>query len=501
MMVEFAWLIATIFTSMLIRLDQRQIRSTLNAYLPTLITAFLIIYLRIIFIPNSVIRLVFPALLLRFSIWQYWGIARMPADVDRKDRVLLWAGAGVFTIATLISWAGVVMGSLMLMIAWIFLLSLLETIVAVSVLLDRRYERRIKQRKSEYRSKHPAMPLTSAKGAFIEVTWRYDLMKMTVLPLFTICSFPASVFMACRVFNFTTVAEDIFFTPFIHTDKGFQLSVFMILLVLMLFYVFRYIVYASKAFYRSFKTQAAIRKLGEGVVFKETDINFNLADNLFTLLGWGLYVITVFLMLKIPASGLALVTTGLATGIGFAMKDILNNFFYGIQLMSGRVRVGDIVECDGIRGTVIGLSYQTTQIESTDSSIMFFTNSTLFNKNFKNLTRNNSSQLVAFTVGVRYGPDVEKARQVILEAITGLRRKDKYGREVIDMKKNITVRVENFSDSSVDIKVLLYTTVETYLSFPAQAREAIYNAFNENGIEIPFPQVDVHVKDTPDQHA
>ena len=136
-----------------------------------------------------------------------------------------------------------------------------------------------------------------------------------------------------------------------------------------------------------------------------------------------------------------------------------------------------------------------------DSSIMFFTNSTLFNKNFKNLTRNNSYQLVTFTVGVRYGTDVEKARKVILEALSGLMHKDKYGREVVDRKRDITVRVENFGDSSVDIKILLYTTVETFLSFPAQAREAIYNAFNENGIEIPFPQVDVHVKDTPEQHA
>ena len=206
-------------------------------------------------------------------------------------------------------------------------------------------------------------------------------------------------------------------------------------------------------------------------------------------------------MLKIPASGLALITTGLATGIGFAMKDILNNFFYGIQLMGGRVRVGDVVECDGIRGTVIGLGYQTTQIEALDSSVMFFTNSTLFNKNFKNLTRNNSYQLVTFMVGVRYGTDVEKARQVILEAISSLMRKDKYGREVVDRKKDVTVRVENFGDSSVDIKVLLYTTVETYLSFPAQAREAIYKAFAENGIEIPYPQLDLHIKDTPKKDA
>ena len=501
MMQEFAWLIAAIFTSMLIRLDKRQIQCTLKAYLPTLIMAFIIIYLRSIFIPNSVIRLVFPALLLLFTVWQFAVNFKMLDEVDRRDRILLWASATAMTVATLISWAGVVMGSLMLLIAWMFLLSMLESIVAISEMLARYYEKHIKKRKSEYRLKHPSMPLSSARGAYIEITWLYDFLDMTVIPLLTVCSFPLAVFLACNVFNFTKVAEDIFFTPFVKLEDGFQVSLSKIIYVISLFYTFRYIVYAAKAFFRSMKTKAAVRKLGEDVVFKETDINFNLANNIITLVGWGLYVLIVFLMLKIPSSGLALVSTGLATGIGFAMKDILNNFFYGIQLMSGRVRVGDIVECDGIRGTVVGLSYQTTQIEALDSSIMFFTNSTLFNKNFKNLTRNNSYQLVTFTVGVRYGTDVEKARKVILEALSGLMHKDKYGREVVDRKRDITVRVENFSDSSVDIKILLYTTVETFLSFPAQAREAIYNAFNENGIEIPFPQVDVHVKDIPEQHA
>ena len=179
------------------------------------------------------------------------------------------------------------------------------------------------------------------------------------------------------------------------------------------------------------------------------------------------------------------------------MKDILNNFFYGVQLMSGRVRVGDTVECDGIRGTVVGLSYQSTQIEAVDGSIIFFTNSDMFGKNFKNLTRNNSYQLVTFTVGVKYGTDVEKARQIIVEALKPLMVKDKYGRDVVNLRKGVTVRVSNFGDSSVDLLILLYTTVDTYGSFPAAAREAIYNAFNENGIEIPFPQQDVYIKEMP----
>ncbi|MBR0247085.1 MAG: mechanosensitive ion channel [Bacteroidales bacterium] len=499
MMGEFAWLIAAIFTSLLIRLEHNQNHLTIRAYLPTLIMAFIIIYFRIIFIPNSVIDLLYPALILVFTVWQFWVASTKLKNVAAEDKWLLWAGAGVMFVATMISWAGVVMGSLLLMIWWMFQLALLETLIALSELLTRYHESHVKERKLQYRQNNPSLPLSKDPGAYIEVTWLYDFLKRTVAPQLGVLSFPCAVFMACNVFNFTTVAQDIFFKPFVHAaaEGGFSVSLFNLVVVVCLFFLFRYIVYAAKAFYRVWRTKAAIRKIGEGVAFKETDINFNLANNIITLLVWGVYAVVVFLILKIPASGLALVSTGLATGLGFAMKDILNNFFYGVQLMSGRVRVGDTVECDGIRGTVVGLSYQSTQIEAIDGSIIFFTNSDMFGKNFKNLTRNNSYQLVTFTVGVKYGTDVEKARQVILEALKPLMGKDKYGRDVVNPRKGVTVRVSNFGDSSVDLLILLYTTVDTYGSFPAAAREAIYNAFNENGIEIPFPQQDVYIKEMP----
>jgi small-conductance mechanosensitive channel len=507
MMGEFAWLIAAIFLSMLIRLDRSQIKNTLISYIPTLVMAFIVVYFRIIFIPNSVINLLFPPLLLLATISQFWVNSKKYPNEDRGDVILLWISAIVMTLATIISWIGLVMAALLILIWWFFQLSLLETLIAISELLNRYYDSHVKKKMAEYRLKNPNMPLSSSiKGSYIRVTWLDDLLKMTLMPLLQLWSFPAAVFMACNVFNFTKVAEKFFFTHFIQAGSeasggGITMSLFLILLIVSLFFLFRYLVYVGKAGYRAWKTKEAVRKLGENVLFKETDINFNLANNIISLLLWGIYIIIVFLMLKIPASGLALITTGLATGMGFAMKDILNNFFYGIQLMGGRVRVGDVVECDGIRGNVVGLSYQTTQIEGVDGSIMFFTNSALFNKNFKNLTRNNSYQIISFLVGIKYGTDVEKARQIIVDALTPLMVRDKYGREVVDKRFGITVRVHDFGDSAIVLNVLVKVTVETYASFPAKAREAVYKAFNENGIEIPFPQQDVYIKEVPEQHA
>ena len=162
---------------MLIRLDKYQIRSTLAAYLPTLIMAFIVIYIRIIFMPNSVINLLFPALLLLATIWQYRVNVKKFQKVDRGDRVLLWASAAAMTVATLISWAGVVMGSLLVLIWWMFQLALLETVIAFSEILSRYYDSKIKQRKAEYRLKNPSLPLSSAK--LRSPTWAPVIREMT----------------------------------------------------------------------------------------------------------------------------------------------------------------------------------------------------------------------------------------------------------------------------------------------------------------------------------
>lgn len=181
-----------------------------------------------------------------------------------------------------------------------------------------------------------------------------------------------------------------------------------------------------------------------------------------------------------------------------ALKDLINNFFYGIQLMAGRIRVGDKISCDGVRGVVKRVSYQMTQVEDEDGSLIAFTNTELFTKQFRNLNSGKNYELIKMPVGVRYGTDIALARRVILEALRPLMTKDKSGRDIVDPSFPVDVRFDGFGDSSINLVVALYTTVETHYTFPSRAKEAIYNAFHEHGIEIPFPQRDVYVKTVPE---
>jgi small-conductance mechanosensitive channel len=207
-----------------------------------------------------------------------------------------------------------------------------------------------------------------------------------------------------------------------------------------------------------------------------------------------IYIIAVVDELKIPTGSLALIAGGLSAGIGIALKDILNNFIYGIQLMGGRLRVGDWIECEGVRGRVTGINYQCVLVETIEGTEMSFLNSSLFGQNFNNLTRNNSYEMTKVIVGVEYGTDVERVREVLLEAMKQMDTKDQYGRHIVDPKKGTIIILENMSDSSVDIAVKQYILVPERIAYVERAKEVVYKALNDAGITIAFPQCDIHIK-------
>ena len=325
-----------------------------------------------------------------------------------------------------------------------------------------------------------------------------DFIKQALFPILMILSVPLCLWMAADIFDLTEVCKEFFYKPFFNLtskdgDAILHLSLYKIVLVTTLFFLFRYAAYLLKAFYRKLKFEKLAAKEGKAYIHAN-EINFTLSDNVIGILVWGSYIAMIIILLKIPMGALSIVAAGLATGLGLAMKDILNNFIYGIQLMSGRLRVGDFIECDGIRGKVTSISYQTTQIQTLEDTLIAFTNTTLFNKNFKNLTSNNAYEFVKVTVGVRYGTDIEQLRAVLSEASQALMTKDKYGRNIVDPKRGITVAFDNFGDSSVDVALKQFVLVEEQIGFVARAKELVYKTLNENGIEIPFPQRDIYVK-------
>ena len=499
LLTQYAWLTLAIFVSLLIRIRGDQAQASARIYFPTLLLAFVCILMRAMFLPASAVPLVLPPTLLVFIIWQSIANVRCRTHVTRADLRYMWVSVDVMGVAGILSLAGYSMIGVLALTFWTFLLALLHTITMLYYLMKRYYEDKVLKRKVRYHQENPMLPLED-KDAFIEVTWFYDLLRMVIVPLMIIGSFPLSVLLTSRAYQLSLTGADLMKLSLIPA-KGFEyFTLSRILLVLALYFIFRYAIYLVRALLRVSKLRGIIDKKKDlDVPLKETDVNLSLTNTVISLLGWLLYILVALSILHLPFSAITYVFTGLAAGVGFALKDLINNFFYGIQLMAGRIRIGDKISCDGVRGVVKRVSYQITQVEDEDGSLIAFTNTDLFTKKFRNLNTGRNYELVKVFVSVRYGTDFEKARQVILEALQPLMTKDKVGRDIVDPSFPIDVRFDDFGDSSINLAVVLYTTVETHYTFPARAKEAIYNAFHENGIEIPFPQQDVYIKSIPEK--
>ncbi len=496
-LVEFAWMLAAIFVSLIIRVKEDSVRKGIRLYLPTLLMCFIIISFRIAFIPNSLINIIFPPILLIFTIFQGWTLKRFRKALPQSDFIFGSVSMLVMVATTLIAFWGYVLLGVQLLIWWFFQLTLLQTVTAVYDILEIYNKNHIQEVKRRYIQEHPDMPHRNDRD-MIAVTWPHAFIKQALLPIAIVVSIPLSIYMASGVFDLTEVFFEYFIYPFLNVEGYISLSLYKIVMVLTLYFLFKFMNYFAKAWYRQYKIKS-ILNASSVKVLNENQVNFTLAENVIAIIFWGIYIITIFVLLKIPTTAVKVIGAGLATGLGFAMKDILNNFFYGVQLMSGRLRVGDYVECDGVRGKVDSITYQTTQIVAADGSVMAFPNSTLFNKNFKNLTKNHSYELLSFTVGVKYGVDVEEVRKIILDALIPLQKTDKYGRDILDSKFGVQIRFQDFGDNSVNLQVVQFVTVEEKMAYASRAKEAVYNALNKHGIEIPFPQRDLYIKSMPEK--
>ena len=493
----YLWLLAVILIALSFRMDPKQMKYGVRLYLPTFCMALAVIGFRVVFMPNSLMNFIFPPVLMAFFVWQLFACLRNAKKVDRSDRFLGWLSFVVTGAALGVAIAGYIFASLLILIWWYFQLASIHAIYTVLYLIVQYRKKRMGQRISDYRDRINFISGPGKETLMFGASWFYDLVKDVVLPVMGLLSIPFCIHLALDVFDFEDLYNTIYhqnFVQLVNSDGAdtFRLSFHGILVLISLFFVFRYLNRALHAVWQQCR-YALFMKKHHRTTIRNNEINLSLGNSIISVLVWFTYIIIIVLTLNIPTNSLSLVAGGLSAGIGLALKDTLNNFIYGLQLMSGRLRVGDWIVCDGIRGKVSHIGYQSTEIETVDGAEMSFLNATLFAKNFSNLTRNHGYEFVKITVGVAYGTDIQHVRELLGEAMKSLQGKDTFGRDIVDSNRGVSVILENMDDSAVTIAVKQQVLVAERVAYIDRAKELIYNTLNENGISIPFPQCDIHL--------
>ena len=461
LLVEYAWLLGVILISLLLRVDGKQIKSAFRIYSPLTLVGFIVITFRIALVPNDLVNLIFPPILLLCTIWQWSVISRHNENIPRSDMFFTYISLVVFVASTICSWIGYTLLSVQILIWWIMQLTCILTINCLAEWL------------AKYAAKH------HIEEKPINRIWIYNLILKVGLPIIGVSSILISVYWAADVFNLTELVVRLFNARFIDVSN-FSVSISSIVMVLVLWFIFAYISNTTIAFMqlhfnkKDSRTAASRNVMGKNVI---------------QVLVWGIWLLISLAILHVSNTWLVVVSGGLSTGVGFASKDILENIYYGISLMAGRINIGDWIECDGTRGRVSSISYTSTMIEATDGSVIAFQNSQLFTKNYKNLTRNHGFELSVVNFGVGYGTNVERMRKVIIAAVEALNI------PYIDKEKPLSVLFTEFGDNSINFKFICWVDVTKQVVTESQISECIYNTLNENDIEMPFPKRDVYIKE------
>lgn len=458
LLVEYSWLVGVILVSILLRVDNDKIKNTFRIYSPLMLVGFIVIVFRIILIPNDLVNLIFPPVLLLCALWQWNVIGRKHNQVLRTDKTYAFISLAVFGASTIFAWTGFTLLAVQLIIWWTMQLTCVLTITCCEGWLSV-YAKRKKLADKAITDK-----------------WLYRFIYKVLLPISGVLSFIISIYWAADVFNMSDTTWEIFNKDYIKTSN-FTASLYSISEVACLYFLFNYINITSVDFMRHhFEKADPTSAASKIVMFK----------NVMQVIIWGIWLMIALNVFQVGKSWLLAIFAGLSTGLGFASKDILENIYYGVSLMMGRVKVGDYIICDGTRGKVSSISYTSTMLEATDGSVIAFQNSQLFSKNYKNMTKNHGYELDILEVGIAYGSNVKEVKQILIDALIKL--------DCIYQDKGVKVLLKSFDDSCITLRIVVWVNVLTQAIDDATIMECIYDTLNNHNIEIPFPQREITIK-------
>jgi small-conductance mechanosensitive channel len=260
---------------------------------------------------------------------------------------------------------------------------------------------------------------------------------------------------------------------------NFTLSVYNIFIVLFIFFAVRGLTHSIDLLIKKRLESSGDKGLSEGRSKSITQI-----------FKYIIYILGFFITIKSLGINVDLILgvfAALGLGIGFALQDVFKDLISGIIILfEGNVTVGDILEVDGLVGTVKEIKLRTSLIKTRDGIFIVVPNNRVVNEKVINWSTHTKLTRFNVAVGVAYGSDVEKVKANLLEAVSK--------QELISKRPAPMVVFNDFGDSALSFEIYFWIT-DTWQSeiIKSDLRFEIDKLFRENNIQIPFPQRDVHL--------
>jgi small-conductance mechanosensitive channel len=194
---------------------------------------------------------------------------------------------------------------------------------------------------------------------------------------------------------------------------------------------------------------------------------------------------------NIPLDNITIVLGALSVGIGFGLQTIINNLVSGVILAFERpIQIGDDIEVGEMTGKVKEVGIRASKIQGYDGSEIIVPNGDLLSQHLINWTLSDKRRRVELLIGVGYSSDMALVKSLLEQVLT---------LDKISKNPAPKVLMQTFGDNSVDFRVLFWVDdMDIWLDMRHEVMSSIYQSFKDHGIEIPFPQRDLHIKNLPE---
>jgi len=225
-------------------------------------------------------------------------------------------------------------------------------------------------------------------------------------------------------------------------------------------------------------------------IFNHGGLDAGLQDSIMTLTVYLIWAMGLFVSLRVigvSATSLTVVFGALSIGLGFGLQNIFNNFISGIILLFERpIQIGDAVEINGIWGIVKKINFRSTLVQTYDNASLIIPNSEFISNSVTNWSFKDQRLRRIISIGVAYGTDARMTADTLL----GIAQSCPW----VLANPKPDVLFSDFGDSALIFKLRIWTILDHMIAAENDIRYRINQTFAEKGIEIPFPQQDVHIR-------
>lgn len=455
--VEVAILCIVVFLSVSVRLPRELVYPSMGSYLPSLYMTVCTLTMRMMLADAEAMRfLLVPIIVVGLALQLLFNY-RNRQRIERFDKVLNEVSAIIYISSLVMAWVGRYFLAVQTIIIWTILLTGLMFLSFAFHSIER------------------YTALCQARGEHYHDSYKDLTLRLFVKPCLFILTLGVCLYECAHIFNIVEWMESMVSAYFIDFPGKIRVSLLRVATIVVMAMATNYVMQMIHHAQNKRRSLSGNHTTSLGMMMQ-----------LVTTVVWGVFIIFSLFVLEVNGVGILAVMSGVMVGVGIALRDTIDSFLCGVSMMMGRVKIGDYVMCENVRGRVVDIQYRTTQIETEDGAIVSFFNTAFFGKNYRNLTGKHRYERMLLPFKLQKDADITHLREVFIQELL---------EQLPEISRNPGPRIHFVASERFHMELMaeVWVPVDDYLRISSRVKEIIFLSIRHHGLANMMPDVRTRV--------